>query len=292
MRVDDLGLPFAVTEMGDVEAEPIIVLPGGPCRGPEYLSDLGGLGRTHRLVVLHPRGTPLSGGRSRGWWTDADDVVALADALGLGGIDLLAHSAGTRLALAVAARDPHRVRSLALVTPPATWLSGTRHDAASVALDTTDPAVVAALRSLEQDEPTSEDEYLEAFQRQAPASYAHWTRVEQVHANVGAMSLASARAWFNDIPPDAADRIRASSLPPTLVIGGDRDALTGVQPVADYASLLGARLEMIEDCGHYPWVEQPDAFVRIAEEWFSTVQLRHVSRHRDPKPEAGSRQAE
>lgn len=272
MRVDDLDLPFAVTEMGVSHGEPVIVLPGGPCRGPEYLGDLAGLSRTHRLIVLHPRGTPLSGGLSRGWWADADDVVALADAVRLTKVDVLAHSAGTRLALAVAARYPNRVRSLALVTPPATWLTGTPHDGEAIVIDRTDPAVADALASMELDDSDTEETFREAFQRQAPATYAHWSETEQSHAKVGAVSLTAASAWFNDIPVDATDRIHEAAFPQALVIGGDRDYLTGIQPVVNYATMLGARLSMIENCGHYPWIEQPDAFLRVATGWLATVQ--------------------
>ena len=271
MRVADLELPFAVTEMGPSDASPVIVLPGGPCRGPEYLGDLAGLDRTRRLVVLHPPGTPLSGGLSHGWWQDADDVAALADALGRDAVDLIAHSAGTRLALAAATRHSHLVRSLTLVTPPASWLTGTPHDGASIALDRTDPAVAAALRALEQEDPATDDAFRQAFQRQAPATYAHWTEVERAHARVGAVSRAAALAWFDDIPDEAVELIRAAPIPPTLVIGGRLDYLTGVGPVADYAAVLGARLAMIDDCGHYPWIEQPEDFLRVTDDWLSQV---------------------
>ncbi|MDC7802968.1 alpha/beta hydrolase [Sphingomonas sp. BLCC-B65] len=60
---------------------------------------IAGIGESARVVVLHPRGTTRSGGLSRGWWTDADDVVPLLDALHLPAASVLAHSAGTRLAL-------------------------------------------------------------------------------------------------------------------------------------------------------------------------------------------------
>ncbi|WP_308289698.1 alpha/beta hydrolase, partial [Microbacterium sp. BF1] len=123
VRVADLRLPFFASTIGNATGEPAIVLPGGPCRGPEYLGDFAGLGNDRSLVVLHPRGTPRSGGLSRGWWADAADVITLADALGLESIDLVAHSAGTRLALATATQFPDRVRSMALITPPATWLT-------------------------------------------------------------------------------------------------------------------------------------------------------------------------
>lgn len=158
------------------------------------------------------------------------------------------------------------------MTPPAAWLTGTHHDRDSIILDDTVPAVAEALRSLERDDLTTENAFREAFQRQAPATYAHWTCIEKAHATLGSVSLASALAWFNDIPADAGDRIRAAALPQTLVIGGRRDYLTGVQPVTDYATILRARLAMIEDCGHYPWIEQPDTFLRIADAWLSTIQ--------------------
>lgn len=53
------------------------------------------------------------------------------------------------------------------------------------------------------------------------------------------------------------------------MIGGDRDLLTGAQPVIDYAAALGARFAMIDDCGHYPWIEQPDAFRDELARWLT-----------------------
>jgi hypothetical protein len=35
MAIDELDLPFAVTQIGTGDGEPVIVLPGGPCRGVE-----------------------------------------------------------------------------------------------------------------------------------------------------------------------------------------------------------------------------------------------------------------
>lgn len=269
MRADDLQLPFAVCAIGDATGEPAIVLPGGPCRGPEYLGDFAGIGDDRPLVVLHPRGTPRSGGLSRGWWADAADVVELADALGLESVDLVGHSAGTRLALATATRFPSRVRSLALVTPPATWLTGTASDADSLAATAAGREAVDALAAMSTDDPATEAEFRASFLRQAPAGYAHWTARERTHASVGAVSLAAATAWFTGVPDDAAARICAMPPTRTLVIGGDRDLLTGAQPVRDYAAALGADLEVLPDCGHYPWIEQPAGFRARLSPWLT-----------------------
>lgn len=128
-----------------------------------------------------------------------------------------------------------------------------------------------AITSLEQDDPDTEEAFRAAFLRQAPATYAHWNAEEQAHAHVGAVSLAAATAWFADIPHDVVDRIRAATLPRTLVLGGDQDLLTGVQPVIDYARMLGAEHRLVVDCGHYPWVEQPEAFRRLVGDWLAAV---------------------
>ena len=109
--------------------------------------------------------------------------------------------------------------------------------------------------------------FAEQFQRQAPASYAKWTDRERDHARVGRVSLPAAPAWFDDIPGDAAERIRSASLPTMTVIAGDADLLTGVQPVADYAAAIGAELVWLAACGHYPWVEQPAAFRDAVTTW-------------------------
>lgn len=269
MDLSTASLPVTLTPLGSAVGRPVLVLPGGPCRPPEYLTDFAGLGERHPLVVLHPRGTPASGGFSRGWWTDAEDVVAAIDALGLDTIDIIGHSAGTRLSLAVATRFPDRVRSLALVTPPSTWLTGTAYDGDDLVTLRNDAEGLDGYTSILNDEPQTQEAFEEVFHRQAPATYARWTATEQVHAVIGRMNLAAAEAWFRDIPADAVDLIRAASLPPTLVVGGDVDLLTGRRPVEAYAGALGAELAMISGCGHYPWVEKPEEFDRILDAWLS-----------------------
>lgn len=112
LRTSD-GSPLVFTRLGALGTDPVIVVPGGPCRGVEHLEDLAGALDDRGAVVVHPRGTPTSGGRSHGRWNDADDVIALLDALSLPSADIVAHSAGTRLALAAAVRfGPRGVRAV------------------------------------------------------------------------------------------------------------------------------------------------------------------------------------
>lgn len=265
--VADDGTPLAVQVLGAGSGPPVLVLPGGPCRSPEYLEDLAGLAGARPLALLHPRGTPATGSLSRGWWTDAGDVVAALDALGLDRADVLAHSAGAQLALATVAQHPDRVRSLLLLTPSLTWLTDTAHDGAAIAGRRTETVISRAMASLAGPAPEDEARFQADSPIQRPAGYARWTRREQEHSPLGATSLAASGAWSRDIPDDAAHRIRQAALPPTLVIGGTEDILVGDAPVRAGARVLGARLEMIEDCGHYPWVEQPEAFRGLVDPW-------------------------
>ena len=47
---------------------------------------------------------------------------------------------------------------------------------------------------------------------------------------------------------------------PVLVLCGDRDLTTPPEQARRVAgSLAGARLELVEDAGHYPWAERPEA---------------------------------
>ncbi|MDP9101300.1 MAG: alpha/beta hydrolase, partial [Actinomycetota bacterium] len=48
---------------------------------------------------------------------------------------------------------------------------------------------------------------------------------------------------------------------PVLVVAGAVDALTGVAAARDVAACFPhARTVVLPDAGHFPWVDQPDAF--------------------------------
>ena len=98
----------------------------------------------------------------------------------------------------------------------------------------------------------------------AAGSYARRTEREQRHARVGEQTLAAVHAWSQGVPEDAADQVLAAPHPPTPVVAGTEDALSGRAPVSAYAAALSASLTWIEDCGHYPWVEQPEEFRSVA----------------------------
>lgn len=262
LHYDDVG-----GDRSGGENEPIILLAGGAARHPSYLGDLAGLSERHRLVVPHLRGvgrTAMPQSEERGsFWAQANDIERLRIHLGLQHVVLIAHSAGTRLAISYAAQFPGSVARLVLITPPATYLVDEEPDAGALSArrhgDLDFEAAYAALIAGPQ---TTDDDGYNAWQQEsAPAGYAKWDAKERAHAEVGRWSLAATKAYFSVTPPaDLAPRLRYVEAP-VLVLAGAEDCLTGVAPVTALARLFPAGISVvIKDSGHYPWVEQPKAF--------------------------------
>jgi pimeloyl-ACP methyl ester carboxylesterase len=100
-----------------------------------------------------------------------------------------------------------------------------------------------------------------------PFMYGRWDERTQAHAAT-AETQTSKRAELGFRPAREEDvdvaallnRLRQVSAP-VLVIGGERDALTGVAAAhAVAAAFAGARTVVLPRAGHFPWVDEPAAF--------------------------------
>lgn len=182
---------------------------------------------------------------------------------GLDRCAVVAHSAGTRLAIAYAARFPNRLAALLLINPPASYLVDVPSDASALAAARmAEPPFAAAMSAFGAGPEPGGDEAFNAWQQViAPLCHARWTDTEQAHARCGRYSLAANLAFMNGASPaDLVPRLR-EVLAPTLVIAGAQDTIAGVGPVVAVADLfLNGRAIVIEHCGHTPWVEQPASF--------------------------------
>jgi len=255
---------------GGDSASPLIVLAGGAARHPDYLGDLAGLSGHHQLVVPHLRGVGRSSAAETAdmgsWWRQAGDIERLRASLGLNRCAVVAHSAGTRLAVAYAAQFPDRLAGLALITPPASYLVDVPTDTPALkAARMAEPPFAAAVSALDAGPDTSSDQTFNAWQQAiAPLCYATWDETAREHARAGGYALAAARAFLSgDPPPDLASRLRDVRAP-VLVIAGAQDTIAGTGPVVAVAGLFpDGRAAVIEHCGHMPWVEQPAAFREI-----------------------------
>lgn len=124
--------------------------------------------------------------------------------------------------------------------------------------------------------PIADDEtFAEVFPRILPGYFHAWPPDNggDVLRDVRYSADALNRSLFGDMAShDATPRLGAIQAP-TLVIGGDDDAIMPVEEA--YTPLVtaipNATGVLIEDCGHFPFAERPDAFVDAVTSWLRSA---------------------
>ncbi len=255
--------------------EPLICVPGGAMRAGAYLGDLGGLDAHRQLVFLDLRGTGASDAPADPDTYRCDrqvgDIEALREHLGLDRVDLLAHSAGSNLALLYAAAHPARVRQLALITPTL-WAVGIpvtpeqRSEAARLRsgepwFDEAWPVFEARLRGEEAEGP------FQAF------FYGRWDAQAKAHAADSPMqiNMEAALRYGSEgaFDPPATRGALAALDADVLVLSGELDGCPRPQVARELEEVLPrAQFDVQPGAGHFPWLDDPGAFRRTVAAFF------------------------
>lgn len=112
---------LAVSELGAGGGLPLVFLHADSGRASQWSGVVRALANDRRKIALDFRGSGESAPARDGDYSylgRADDVAAVADALGLRRFVIVAHSGGAAVALEYAARHATRVAGLLLVDPP------------------------------------------------------------------------------------------------------------------------------------------------------------------------------
>jgi proline iminopeptidase len=261
---------------GRSDGPPLLCIPGGPGRAAEYLEDLGGLSKSRTLLRLDNRGTGSSelpaDRESLRLDRLPDDIEDVRVALNLEPVDVLAHSAGCAVALLHAARHPDAVRRLVLVTPSGRVFGWEPDDLDVIRTARTGEAwyADAAEAQAALDEDPRLARHLEPITR--PFWYARWDERAQEHAAAGNRQM-SLRAYAGfrpdaDYDIDAARESLRAITAEVLIVVGERDAVTGVSVADKYCSLVPhCKRVVVANAAHYPWVDEPDAFRGVVEDF-------------------------
>ena len=251
---------------------PVLCLPGGPGLGAASLEELRALPLGRHLVVPEPRpeGLGIDG--------HALEVEVARRRMGAEVIDLLGHSYGSLVAIAYAATRPERVERVVLVAT-ATRLSEeqasmTRTQLAAHAGEPWFEDALDAMQRQNAGDYYSDEELGELFARQLPFYFAHPGATEaRFAARISKLPMSAAafrhfeeseRATFNLRP--LLTRIRAR----VLVVVGAQDPVLGPASAREVADgIADARLEIIEDAGHFPWIEQPERFEHVVADFLA-----------------------
>lgn len=263
------GTELYVKRVGS--GDPIVVVHGGPVLEHGYLlPHLQPLAKTHQLIFFDQRLSGRSAGHvdsaSVRLATFVEDIEALRLSLGLDRMVLLGHSWGGLLALEYAIRHGRRLTALILLDPmpPSTSLWQKEEAILATRITAEDSLDLAALRTTE------------AFANRDPQAVEQALRISfrpQFHnrALVGDLKLY--------VPEDYGERSRQfgymladlmsfdllDSLTvvnmPTLILYGSDEPAAELSGAALAARIPHARLVRIGGAGHFPFVEQPSAFL-------------------------------
>lgn len=188
---------------------------------------------------------------------DIEDLVyhylAYMDAMGWESVDVLGMSLGGWIAAEIAALYPHRVSRLVLVDAVGLWL-----DEAPIAeLFSTPPPELARLLFHDQEHPIAQMMRSITSIADIPQEFAL--------AQMKALEAAARIGWNPYMHDPKLERRLVRVTAPTLVLWGRQDGIVSVAHGERYRDRIrGARLEVLEACGHLPPIEKPVAFAEAA----------------------------
>ncbi|MGR4065792.1 MAG: alpha/beta fold hydrolase [Vulcanimicrobiaceae bacterium] len=247
------GARIAARVDGTADAA-VVLLHGFPLTREIWKAQIEGLARTRRVVAVDLRGMGESSVADGPYLMEslAGDVAAVLDAIGVERAAVVGHSLGGYVALAFARMYSERLERLALVCSrlgaDAPEQAQTRMDLADCAEreSSVEPVIAAYAPRLLSDKTRRERPELLA----AVEAIARRNGPRGLAAMLRGMAL---RDDAYDIAPDLAMPVR--------LICGARDGLLPVELVrSDASAFSNAAVDVLEDSGHLPMLEEPEAF--------------------------------
>ncbi len=243
----------------------VLLLHGGPGMGAEYLVTLvEELDGAVDIVLPQQRGLePSTTEGPRDVDTHVADAIAVLDHLGWERAWLMGHSWGGHLAMHVAVAHPERTRGLVLFDTLGALADGGRAALSAnlvARLSTSDRARLDELVALDEsggDDPTLAAQILTVLYPSYSYTYGSVRPPQPLRLEVPLEdvpdTLASVeRHWAADTLEHGLPRLDV----PALLIHGVADPLPSSASVETAALIPGARLELVERSGHFPWIER------------------------------------
>jgi proline iminopeptidase len=264
----------------DGTGPPIVLLSGGPGFNVDYLIPAAQhLPAGYTRVFLEQRGT----GRSQPVHPTpetmtlrlvVDDLESLRMHLRQDRLFLVGHSWGGMLAMAYAAAHPDRVDRMILIASGGPTLEFTDWFSDNIRARLR-PEDVEAQRSWGEDQKRGADpdkvmlEGVRAitpgyfFDRAKALAFAAQLTDGTVHRDVNTMLFADLAKTY-DLRAGLGKLTR-----PVLIVHGHQDPIGDKTAETIHSAIASSTLVYIKQCGHFPWVEQPETFRKILAAFFA-----------------------
>jgi pimeloyl-ACP methyl ester carboxylesterase len=255
-RVDVAGVPTAVLEAGD--GPPLVLLHGGiECGGVYWAPIVSRLAQHHRVVIPDVPGLGESAPVAR---LDADAfdgwLAALLRLTCEGEPLLVAHSLLGSLAARFAVANGDRLRRLVVYGAP-----GIGHYRVPLSL------LVALIRSGLRPSRRSQERFLpwpfldpDRTRRRDPEWFEAFVTYMVSRARVQHVKRTMRQLVKAGTTQIADDELRQIEIP-TALLWGRHDRMTPLRIAEEASTRLGWPLHVVDDAGHVPHIEQPEAFL-------------------------------
>jgi proline iminopeptidase len=276
---DNNGVRIAFRSFGS--GDPLFVLNGGPGRSSDTFTDLAQTLSLngHRIIIFDQRGT----GRSKlnvlnentvSLDLMVSDLEALRLHLKYGSISILGHSFGGMFAMAYASRYPQNIKSLILSASGGidlSWQGYVTHNMLS-RLNKKARKRYEFWISPEQEKKDPIGSALNALRILVPAYIYHQNFVPKLMhdlVNLNYYTPAVNELVWKSMEHYNMKGVFKSFQPPVLIIDGRQDILGEAVPMAIRDEFPTSRLEFLDECSHYPWLDSPDKYFTLIQEFLN-----------------------
>lgn len=270
------GVPIHYTVQGTGPA--LIAHSGGPGTDARLWDDFARIDDFVTIVMMHPRGSGLSGSAAEDAYLLPDyasDVEALRIHLGLDKPILMGWSHGGMVAMQFAFTYPDALSKLILVDTAAylgEFLNDIEGAVQAFRDETWYEKSFAALKAEWAGEYETDEDMALLWAEEMKFYFKKFDeRAESYHARTKDLPVRIASLkTFNDkeaATMDLRPHLKKITIP-TLVIVGRHDFITNVAMAEEMVKHIpNARLEIFEESGHFPMVEEPKKFYQVIKEF-------------------------
>jgi proline iminopeptidase len=262
--------------------QPLIVLNGGPGRNSLSFTALAETlsSKRFQVILFDQRGTGESKIEINEQTITLDlmvsDLEALRKHLQYDRVAILGHSFGGMYAMAYASVYPEHIKTLILSASGGidlSWMDYAFHNMLS-RLSEEDRIEYNFWTSDDQMKKDPVKANQEATRLLAPAYVYNQKFAPQIAEALTNLKYytpgVNGLVWKSMKNYNLKGQLKALSAP-TLILAGRQDILGEAVPMAIRDEIPNSRLEFMDECGHYPWLDRPDRYFPLIEEHLSSL---------------------